>query len=192
MEYELMIPPFRHNGFKELSKKQAEEYFDWYTNQINHRIEVISNYISSTGEKIHFDYSPDSLIPIWSWYEKNIIVEDKTKEELENEISKHPAWMKNEISSTKISLETFKFGMDIAIYFAEIIIRNSNGKVYWGYFTKPKNRMSVNQPVLLGFKADMDLNPRLVITNCTRRSYRESQPDRLHEMYKNWMQFIEL
>lgn len=157
MEYELMIPPFRHNGFKELSEKQAEEYFDWYTNQINHRIEVISNYISSTGEKISFDYSPDSLIPIWSWYEKNIIVEDKTKEELENEISKYP-----------------------------------DEKVYWGYFTKPKNRMSVNQPVLLGFKADMDLNPRLVITNCTRRSCRKSQPDRLYEMYKNWMQFIEL
>jgi len=26
-EYKLMIAPFHHNGFRSLSKKQAEEYF---------------------------------------------------------------------------------------------------------------------------------------------------------------------
>lgn len=110
---------------------------------------------------------------------------------MRQEFEERPEWMHKEIPKTKISIETWKFGMDIAIYFAEVIIKNSSGKVDWGYFTKPKNRNSVNQPVLLGFRADMDLNPRLIVTNCTRRSSRELQSTRLYEMYKTWMGYIE-
>ncbi len=38
-EYKLMIAPFHHNGFRSLSKKQAEEYFHWYVGQSKERIE---------------------------------------------------------------------------------------------------------------------------------------------------------
>ena len=173
MEYELMIPPFEHQGFKGLNGKQVKEYFQWYIRQIDYRIEVLNKYLLSQGEKIDFNYSPESLIPLWEWYERNIIIENKTEEELISEFNKYPEWMKDEISHTKISIQTLKFGMDIAIYFAQVIIKNSSGKIDWGYFTKPKNMMSVNQPVLLGFKANMDLNPRLIIINCTRHSSEE-------------------
>lgn len=190
MTYELMIPPFEYQGYKELKKKQVEEYFQWYIKQTEHRVEVLGKFLKIQGEQIELDYSVESLISVWRWYEKNIIIENKTEEEYKREKEKYPEWMKNEISDRKISMDTYKYGMDVAIYFAEVIIRNSSEKIYWGYFTKPKNRMSVNQPVLLGFNGDMDLNPRLVVVNCTRQSSREKQETRLYEMYKKWMAFI--
>ena len=43
-EYKLMIAPFNHNGFRSLSKKQAEEYFHWYVGQSKERIEQLYEY----------------------------------------------------------------------------------------------------------------------------------------------------
>lgn len=190
MEYEMMVPPFKHTGFENLKKKETHEYFKWYVSQIGHRIKVLEDYILNEGENIIFDYSPESLIPLWTWYEKKIIIVDKMADEFAEDLSKYPEWMHNEISKTKISLETLKFGMDIAIYFAEIIIKECNGKIQWGYFTKPKNRMSVNEPTLLGFEGNNDLNPRLIVINCTRRSSRESKNTRLYDVYNTWMEYI--
>lgn len=191
MKYEMMIPPFEHNGFKNLKKEEVRVYFEWYISQIEHRTKVLEKYIQSTDESMIFDYSPESLIPLWGWYEKKIIIVKKNIEELENEFSKYPLWMHDEILKTKISLETLKYGMDIAIYFAEVVIRNSNKKIFWSYFTSPKNRMSVNEPTLLGFKGNMDLNPRLIVINCTRRSSVEFKNTRLFDMYNTWIKYID-
>lgn len=185
-----MIPPFQHGEFENLKKREADKYFEWYISQVEYRIGVLKNYIHNEDENIIFDYSPESLISLWSWYEKKIKIVEKTKEELEEEFRRYPAWMHDEIEHTKISLETLKYGMDIAIYFAEVIIKNCNGKIRWGYFTKPRKRMSVNEPTLLGFKYDMDLNPRLIVINCTRRSSMERKESRLFDMYHTWMTYI--
>lgn len=50
-EYKLMIAPFNHNGFRSLSKKQAEEYFHWYVGQSKARIEQLYGYAQSTGSE---------------------------------------------------------------------------------------------------------------------------------------------
>lgn len=191
MEYEMMIPPFEHDGFENLKKSEAKEYFEWYVNQAEHRIEILKKHVLSEDESINFDYTPDSLVPLWAWYESKIELVNKTKEELEKEMKRYPSWMHNEISHIKISFETLKYGMDIAIYFAEVIIRNSEGKIHWGYFVGPKMRMSVNEPTLLGFRKNDDLNPRLIVINCTRRSSREINNNRLLEMYNVWMSYID-
>lgn len=191
MEYELMLPPFEHNEFVNMKKKEAQQYFEWYVSQIEHRINVLEKFIELDGLENVLDYSIESLIPLWEWYEKKIQIVLKDDEEYRNDISKHPVWMQSEISKTKVSLETLKYGLDISMYFAELIIKNSNGKIKWGYFTSPKKRMSVNEPTLLGFKSNMDLNPRLIILNCTRRSSKEKLSTRLQDMYYTWMSYIE-
>lgn len=191
MKYEMMIPPFKHGEFIDMRKKEVQQYFDWYISQVNYRINVLNEQIEKEGLEIVLDYSADSLIPLWEWYEKKIEFVRKDAEEYKNEIDKHPVWMQSEILTTKVSFETLKYALDISMYFAEIIIRNSKGKVKWGYFTSPKKRMSVNEPTLLGFKSDMDLNPRLIVLNCTRRSGRERLSTRLFDMYNTWMSYIE-
>lgn len=81
--------------------------------------------------------------------------------------------------------------MDIAIYFAEVMIRNNASKVYWGYYTKPKNKVSVNMPVLLGFKGRMALDPRAIVVISTKYSIEESNYNKLYEIYKTWLKYIE-
>lgn len=191
MEYEMMMPPFKHGEFIDMKKKEVQQYFDWYVSQVNYRIDILKKYIEKECLEDILDYSVDSFIPLWEWYEKKIEFVQKDVEEYKSEINKHPIWMQSEILTTKISFETLKYALDISMYFAEVIIRNSNGKIKWGYFTSPKKRISVNEPTLLGFKGDMDLNPRLIVLNCTRRSGKESSNTRLLEMYNTWMAYIE-
>lgn len=187
MDYELEAQA----RFREYNKKQAEEFFQQYIKQITEHIETLKKHLKSDGVKVELDYSPESLIPLWEWYENKITLENKTEEEYQEEIAAYPEWMKDEISKTKISSKTLQYGMSIAVYFAEVFVKVTQGKIYWGYFTKPKNRMSVNQPVLLGFKAGDDLDPRLIVLNCTRRSSRERHKTRLYETYKVWTKYIE-
>ena len=190
MEYELMTPPFKCKEFDDMNKNDAKEYFDWYISQIGHRISVLKEYAHSENGDIIFDYTPESLIPLWDWYEQKIKLIKKSTKELEEEYKKYPKWVHDSLSHKKISMDTLKIGMDIAIYFAEVVVRSCHGKIQWGYFTKPKNRMSVNEPTLLGFKHDMDLNPRLIVLNCTRRSSREKNSTQLFDTYQVWMSFL--
>lgn len=190
MDYKMMIPSFEHRTFSQMTKKECEMYFRWYIAQIEERISVLEQYICSTGGDVVFDYSPESLKQLWGWYEERITLIPKSEEELTNEKEKYPEWMHNYLSKTKISYHTLMYGMDVAIYFGEVIIRNSNARVNWGYFNKPKSRMSVNEPVLLGFVNGMDLNPRLVVINCSRRSSTEKKAERLLEMYYEWMKML--
>ena len=145
----------------------------------------------NAGVDIDFDYSPESLIPLWRWYETIIVSEKKTEEEIEAEKKNTPEWLHSQISEEKISMNTLKFGMDIAIYFAEVMIRNSEGTLHWGYVTKPKNYINVNRPVVSGFKAGKDLNPSRTVYVLTLKSEEEKNEKRLYNSYYVWQQYIE-
>ena len=190
MKYKTMIPPFGLMRFVDMNKVQAKEYFDWFISQIDNRINYLQSYIMDDGKDIVFDYSVESLIPLWEWYENHISYRKLSVDEIESRKNKYPKWMENYISNKDISFETFKISLDIAIYFAEVIIRN-NPEISWGYFTKPKNRISVNEPTLLGFVCDKDLNPRVIVNTCTRRSGREKNKNRLYDIYYVWMEYID-
>ena len=191
MEYEYMISPVKNYDFFEFTKEEAKIYFNWYMKEKGHRIEMLEEYVHNAGVDIDFDYSPESLIPLWRWYETIIVSEKKTEEEIEKEKKKLPEWVHDQISYEKISMNTLKFGMDIAIYFAEVIIRNSDGKVHWGYVTKPKNYINVNRPVVSGFKAGKDLNPSRTVHVLTLKSEEEKNEKRLYNSYYVWQQYIE-
>ena len=60
-----------------------------------------------------------------------------------------------------------------------------------GIFYWAKKRQSVNEPVLLGFKNNVDLNPRLVLLNLLRRSSKEINEKRLYDIYYVWMKYID-
>lgn len=88
---------------------------------------------------------------------------------------------------TEFSYQSLSLVLDIADYFAEVVIKN-DPSIHWGYFTKPRNRVSVNRPVLRGFKFDMD--PRLIVSNCAYPSEESWEPKTLYNIYHNWLEFI--
>lgn len=189
MEYIMMEIPCGMFSNEKISQIEVRKNFEYYISQSNDRIDYLYSYIINSGINIEFDYSPNSLINLWKWYETQIEVVEKTEEELNSQISQYPDWMKDFVSKKKISENTLKIALDMSFYFAEVIIRNNN-KIKWGYFTSPRSRVSVNQPILLGFANDIDLNPRTIVLNCTRKSIRKKDEGILFNMYNTWMQYM--
>ena len=191
MIYEMMVPPFEHGKFSEMNKKQTEQYFNWYVGQIEYRIKQLIDLIHDEGVEYEFDYSIDSLVPIWKWLETKISYRVLSDEEYQNKLEKYPEWMAEYIQKKEFSYETLMYVADVAMYFAEVMIKNNDDKIKWGYFTKPKKRQSVNEPVLLGFKNNDDLNPRIVLLNLLRKSSEETDEKRLYNIYHVWMKYID-
>ena len=112
-------------------------------------------------------------------------------EEYQNKLDKYPEWMAEYIQRKEFSYETLMYVADVAMYFAEVMIKNNDDKIKWGYFTKPKKRQSVNEPVLLGFNYNKDLNPRKVVLNVLRDSCEKTNEKRLYDIYNVWMKYID-
>ena len=187
----VMYPQLDQSAGVNFTKKEAEQYFQWYLGQREERIEYLKDMVQQERKDVLFDYTPESLIKIWEWYEGKIVIEPRPLEEIEKERARELEWMQEYVPEEQLSLKTWDIAMDIAIYFAEVMVRNNASKVYWGYFTKPKNKVSVNMPVLLGFKDGVELDPRAIVVNCTRHSAEESNYNRLYEVYEIWLKYNE-
>lgn len=193
MEYQLMIPPFPIGAFEEMNKKEAQIHFDWYIKEIPNRIELLKEYyeFSGGGKKELLDFTPESLKNLWEWFIPRIRLERRSREEIESDLAKFPKLLKKDIMNNKykISTESLAIAMDIAIYFAEVIIKHFQN-IKWGFITKPKSYVSVNRPVLLGFKNNLDLDPCLILqTLCSKVKDGEKDPNILYETFIVWKKY---
>ena len=191
MEYEYMISPIGSYDFDNFTAKEAKEYFEWFMGEREKRVHILSEYIKSEGEEIEFDYTPESLVPLWTWFLKKIRFEKRSEEEIKEERANSPEWMQEHISEDRPSIETLKYVLDIAVYFGEVFVRNNEEKLYWGYKTKPKRLISVNRPAVFGFKANMTLEPVGTTITGVYRSRRERNEAFLYDLYDIWIGMIE-
>ena len=192
IKYPLMIPPVE-KSFRDFTKADAKMFFDWYVAQSEERINQLQHYIARTNpQEIILDGTSESLVPLWSWYEDQIKTEKKTGEELKAELDGRPEWLHSEILKTdwKFTIMTYALAIDISFYLAKVFIINHNS-IRWGFLTKPKSLSSVNRPVLLGFKNNLDLDPREIVIVCCRKSVEEKKRTRLFDIYRIWEQYIE-
>lgn len=192
MEYPLMVTPFELVTFEDMNKKQVEEYFQWFMSERENRLRQLEQYANyNNNHKIAFNKSSESLIPIWEWFESQIEWEEKSSEEIQEELRNTPQWLHQEIlSNTKReSVLTIALACDIAIYFSETMIFN-NPQIKWGYLLKPKKLDGVKQPILLGFKHGISVNPRRLVSVCLLRSSRNSNKYELYETYNIWIEEI--
>lgn len=179
MEYNYLISSFDFDSFDKISKKQAQEYFEWYISQSEIRIGLLRTFINEKNQgRVNLDNSPDSLVPLWGWFEDEILFGEQGL-----------TGVCESDGNTELPDEVMKVILDISFYFAEVVLHN-NPSIAWGYFTKPKSRMSVNKPVLVGFKSDMDLDPRLIVRNCAYCSIDNKNSENLYNIYINWLDYI--
>lgn len=192
MNYNLLEPPFNIKPFREMNKSEAQIHFDWYIQQIPKRIQMLSDAFELTGggNKEDLDYSPESLVKVWNWFIQNAEILRKTKEEIALETKSLPILARNDISTNKISTGWLSVAMDIALYFAKCIIYNYD-QIKWGILTKPKDLAYVNKPVLMGFKAKIELDVSGVINNQVIKVVNgEKNPNTLLGLYKTWVGWI--
>ncbi|MBG9819595.1 MULTISPECIES: hypothetical protein [Bacillus] len=153
MEYVLMEPPIIMESFETLSKKETKILFDWFVNQIPLRIEVLKNV---TNGEVDFNFTPESLIDIYSWFLSQVEIYELSEEEIGKELEElrqYPDFIYEDEKKSllanpiEIAKVDYAIAMDIGIYYAEVIRRN-HPQVEWTYFTKPKTYAYLNKPIL--------------------------------------------
>ena len=185
--YPLMIPPI-NKSFNDFSTKETKQHFEWYVAQSDTRINQLQNYIIETGSpEVILDGTIESFIPLWRWFEGNIKTEKKTEEEIEAELVGRPEWVHPQIKEMnwKLTVLTLALTVDISFYFAKVFIDHNPG-IKWGYRTKPKSLVSVNKPVLVGFRNRVIMDPRQVVRVCCLKSVDEKDETRLLDLYNVW------
>ena len=201
MSFSLMIAPFdfaNHNkiaaqqffdnyAFFELTPKQAKEYFLWYTSEIPNRIALLWEYVKQERPETEpFDYSPESLLPLWEWYEQKIEQVPMTAEEIERRVRVFPKYLESEIrkNTKKFTDETLSLALDISIYLGEVVVKKYP-HLRWNYRTRPKREISTYRPVIDGLNNKMKLEPSRSLFVLTIESTKEKNPTRLYDLYRN-------
>ena len=192
MQYNGMTPPFELISFEDMKKKQAEQYFVWYIDTIEQRIQNLEKYINLTGTRMVLDKTPNSLIELWDWFSNHIEVCTKDEQELMLESAMRPDWIKAHIMSDrrKLSLNTIMIAVDISAYFGEVFIKN-NPNIYWGYLSKPKKLYGVNRPRLLGFAGDMSVYVYGRVEVCIWKTIETVDNMHLFNMYQICLKMIQ-
>lgn len=201
MSYSLMIAPFdfaNHDriaahqffdnyAFFELTPKRAKEYFLWYTSEIPNRIALLWEYMKQDRPETEpFDYSPESLIPLWEWYETKIEQVPMTAKEIESRVRIFPKYLESEIrkNTKKFTDETLSLALDISIYLGEVVVKN-HPHLRWNYRTRPKREISVYRPVIDGLNYKMTLEPSRSLMVLTLEAIKERNQPRLYHLYRN-------
>jgi hypothetical protein len=190
-----------------LTEQEAKAYFEWFLAHIDERAEYLSVKVSS-GLGIPreaLDYSFESLKLVWRWF---LSVAEITKtprkylKELKNSLKGHPRSFINhmiEVSKEELSIFSSYVLRDIGMYVGKTFALNYP-KLEWTYITKPKNLISVNRPVLIGFIDDNpsypkpfhpDFDPIAVAERCAANLFDKTHTeDDLYTWCKKWEQWV--
>lgn len=210
MNYEFMGTPFEFDEFENLSRKEARAYFKWYVGQIDSRMEILKAAVLEENPEVNFDFSPESLIPVWKWYQKKIVFVRKPEEILSQETDRFQGWLVSQVMragkkyedinmeflraiasehivETEISEETLGYAKDIAIYFSEVMRRNNEDVLYWTFIANAKRHVSFNKPVIMGFVSRVSLDASMVIRTLTRREQESKNENALFQSYNKWL-----
>lgn len=128
---------------------------------------------------------------MWSWLVANIQLQELTESDLKESLDAVPKWLHEYIVAGKYKLttESLSIGMDVAIYLGEVFVHEFP-QIYWGFFTKPKSRVSVNEPVLLGFENGLDMNPRRIVDTLMWQCANGKSSEGLYEAFEIWSKFV--
>lgn len=204
--YEPLIVPFS-KPFIELSKKESQEYFDWFISHIDERSEYLKKKVSDgLGVPIKLlDYSLESLKPIWKWF---LQMAETTKQpkvdskQLEKALEGQPQIVRCMIEDPGEVLSVFtEFVLrDIGMYVAKMFTSNYP-VLKWTVKRMPKRYVHVNEPLIIGFIDDNenypkpfhpDLEPIDLARTPAMKLIRNVQPhdDDLYNECKKWVGWI--
>jgi hypothetical protein len=191
MIYKLMEPTFEVKDYRQMNKKEAQQYFDWFMNQIPDRLNMLKEAFEFTGggRKESLNFTEESLKELWAWFVPRIESVNKTKEELEQEATRTVSWLKDKIKDKKFSFGTMALIMDISIYVAEVFVR-SYSQIRWGMITSPKSFVSVNRPILLGFINKKDMDCLRIVNVLALKSETDKNTEVLFNLFQKWKEFL--
>ena len=162
-KYIPLISPIQ-KPFVDFTKKEAQEYFVWFLDNIDDRCNYLISKVSD-GLKIpidRIDYSVESLKIIWKWFlgiaeisKKSHVLLDKAQP------LKNYSFLRDFLNKDAFELSVFTQYVirDIGMYLGKVL-KTNYPILEWTFKTKPKNYVSVNEPLLIGFVDDNPSYPK--------------------------------
>lgn len=195
--YDLAVPPFGMDYYH-MSSKKAEQNFNWFQSVIPERIQYLKTcYARDTGDNIEkLDYSSDSLIGLWKWFCSIARMEKTPENELKSMVEGAKVFGESYINYEQFTVATKYIMRDIGMYLGQCFILKYND-LYWTYYTKPKNSIDVNQPIIAGFwvtgqfEGAAHFNPVSAVEGCAANFYYKNQKSTdLFEIYIKWERYV--
>ena len=163
LDYVPLIPNI-DKPYANLSKKEAEAYLEWFVSHIDERANYIKHIIS-VGLDVPdslLNFSFESLKIVWRWFltvaETSPLQSKKTGN---NTLLGKKTFVNHVLNEAEcdFSVQTYYIIRDIGMYVAKVFL-NNYPNLEWTIKTKPKNYISVNEPLLVGFVDDNPMYPK--------------------------------
>jgi len=207
INYNPLPIPF-HKPFEELSKKEANDYFDWFISNVGERSDYLRGKVAS-GLNISeecLDFSLDSLKPIWMWFlqvaEVSKTPKDVLKKYKKSMIGQPKSYVDHMINNhlnEELSVFTEYVLRDIGMYIGKLFIDNYPC-LKWTIKYTPKSYVYVNVPLIVGFIDDdesypkpfhPDMDPIFVARAPAMKLFEKTQKDDdLYERCMKWAQWV--
>lgn len=186
-EYQIIKLPYSNKRFSEMNKKELDEYYEWFLDQIPKRINILEQAVNSTSGFAHWkaDYSPDSLDRLGEWFEKNVETRLRTdKEKYQQTVGL--SWPANQlpIPDWELTHKTYSLAIDIGMYFSQVLLKNIPG-IKWEHKTIGSKRwVDYGQPVLSEFDGGVFNAPRIMVSLAYSLAQNTKTGKELREIFK--------
>lgn len=193
--YEILIPPCNLD-YDNWTKKQAEEYLNWFVAHVPERAAYVLK--KATGKSLpEGPIPPEVLLHVWKWFLRVATTEPVPEEEQEAQRAAFGHFGEDFIDKEQLSLQTEFIIRDIAMLMSAVFTTNYP-VLYWGFDSKPKRYLFINQPVLKGFlnldyeKPFADVFPpeHMVHVQAARILLHSAHPKDLFNLFQWWRKNI--
>lgn len=187
--YKTIQPPFHSLKFREVPKKELEDYNRWFHNVLPQRIVELTRTVNSSPgfEGWTPSYTPDSLKRLGDWFASQVSTRRHTPEEL----SSFPAHIRKWVSEGELTDRTISLVMDLGMYLSQVLLRN-HPSLKWDQIFGNRKFIDFGQPVLVGFVGRVPFNPvRMLGTLAYGLADKTYDSERLHKIYEIWSGMVE-
>ena len=201
-----LVPPI-DKPYIELTKAEAKEYFEWFISHIDERADYLRMKVAEDFN-IPIDelnFSVASLKTIWKWFLGIAEIKKTHRYNWNQPIGsfsvKVKPFIKYVMCEPQKELSVFSYFVlrDIGMYVGKVF-KSNYPILEWTFKTKPKNYISVNEPLLVGFVDDNplypkpfypDLEPISFVEGCALNLLdRTHHEDDLYELCLRWIEWI--
>jgi hypothetical protein len=188
MTYKVIQPPFTLK-FRQMSKKELTDYFQWFLGIMPDRINELSRAVRLTPgfEAWRPDKTPASLDALGHWLADHVETRQRTEEELRelNEKINGGSPYPIDISGKELTNKTFSLAMDTGMYLSQVFLQN-HPLLRWTQEFGNKQYVDYGQPVLVEFNCG-PLNPVwIMVTLASGLADKTRDGRRLRELYDYW------
>ncbi|RTL25777.1 MAG: hypothetical protein EKK47_22650 [Burkholderiales bacterium] len=188
MDYKILQPPFTLK-FREMSKKELKDYFDWFQKVLPQRLDELTKAVREVPgfDSWQPDLTPASLELLGDWFALQVEMRPRTQDEIEEIESR--SVNRIEIPSEELTNRTFSCAMDIGMYLSQVFL-TSYPSLRWEQSFGNKKYIDYGQPVLTGFGA-APFNPvRMLVTFAYGVASKKNSGKGLREIYDIWSKLI--